>query len=127
MHTLKFAAAFCLAALTLVSPGLTDEKAKPKTTGEPKTNTEVVSPNEEAKRSERSLVFKFKDIKGMHVRDADEKNLAKIEDLMIDMESGKVQYAALSFGGFAGVGNKLFAVPLSALTIKFRERDSHFT
>jgi len=36
---------------------------------------------------------------------------------MLDMRSGKVSYAVLSFGGFLGMGEKLFAVPWGALTL----------
>jgi sporulation protein YlmC with PRC-barrel domain len=42
-------------------------------------------------------------------------NLGKIETFMIDPEEGRVAYAVLSFGGFLGMGNKLFAVPMQAL------------
>jgi primosomal protein N' len=48
-------------------------------------------------------------------------HLGKIEDLMIDLENGKVAYAVLSFGGFLGLGNKLFAVPWEALSVRPHE------
>jgi len=51
-------------------------------------------------------------------------NLGKIEDLMIDPELGRVSYAVLSFGGFLGVGNKLFAVPMQAM--KLSRQDKRF-
>jgi hypothetical protein len=44
-------------------------------------------------------------------------SLGEIEELMIDLGSGRVAYAVLSFGGFLGVGNKLFAVPFEALEL----------
>jgi hypothetical protein len=34
---------------------------------------------------------------------------------MIDLDDGQVAYAVLSFGGFLGLGDKLFAIPLEAL------------
>ena len=37
---------------------------------------------------------------------------------MIDLEDGQVAYAVLSFGGFLGVGDKSFAIPLEALTFE---------
>jgi sporulation protein YlmC with PRC-barrel domain len=43
--------------------------------------------------------------------------LGSIKELMLDIESGKVCYAVLSFGGFLSLGEKLFAVPWSALTV----------
>ena len=47
---------------------------------------------------------------------ADEK-LGHIEELMIDVEFGRVAYAVLSFGGFLGMGEKLFAIPWPALRL----------
>jgi sporulation protein YlmC with PRC-barrel domain len=44
-------------------------------------------------------------------------DLGKIEELMIDLNSGRVSYAVLSFGGFLGMGDKLFAIPFEALTV----------
>jgi sporulation protein YlmC with PRC-barrel domain len=44
-------------------------------------------------------------------------SLGEIEELMIDLDNGRVAYAVLSFGGFLGVGNKLFAVPFEALEL----------
>jgi sporulation protein YlmC with PRC-barrel domain len=44
-------------------------------------------------------------------------NLGKIEELMVDLNSGRVAYAVLSFGGFLGMGDKLFALPFEALSI----------
>jgi hypothetical protein len=44
-------------------------------------------------------------------------SLGDIKDVMLDLRSGRVTYAVLSFGGFLGMGEKLFAVPWSALTL----------
>ncbi|MBI1354640.1 MAG: PRC-barrel domain containing protein [Acidobacteria bacterium] len=44
-------------------------------------------------------------------------DLGKIEELMIDTESGRVGYAVLSFGGFLGMGDKLFAIPWESLQV----------
>jgi len=49
-------------------------------------------------------------------------NLGKIEDLMIEPERSRVSYAVLSFGGFLGMGNKLFAVPLQAMRLSREEK-----
>ena len=43
--------------------------------------------------------------------------LGSIKDLMMDIQSGRVCYAVLSFGGFLSLGEKLFAVPWSALAV----------
>ncbi len=44
-------------------------------------------------------------------------DLGDIKEFMIDMASGKVAYAVLSFGGLLGMGDKLFAVPWPALAL----------
>jgi sporulation protein YlmC with PRC-barrel domain len=54
---------------------------------------------------------------GDPVHNAMNEDLGKIEDLMIDLSSGRIAYAVLSFGGFLGMGNKLFAVPFRAMKI----------
>ncbi|PUE07065.1 hypothetical protein B9Z51_14340 [Limnohabitans sp. T6-5] len=51
------------------------------------------------------------------------KNLGDIKEIMLDPVSGKVAYAVLSFGGFLGLGEKLFAVPFSALTYNHEQDD----
>ena len=48
--------------------------------------------------------------------DADDK-LGAIKEFMIDMASGRIAYAVLSFGGFLGMGDRLFAVPWQALKL----------
>jgi hypothetical protein len=51
------------------------------------------------------------------VKNRADEDLGKIKELMIDIPSGRVAYAVLSFGGFLGMGDKLFAVPWDALTL----------
>lgn len=46
-----------------------------------------------------------------------EEDLGDIKEIMLDMSTGKVAYAVLSFGSFLGLNEKLFAVPWSALTL----------
>jgi sporulation protein YlmC with PRC-barrel domain len=48
--------------------------------------------------------------------------LGRIEDLMIDLCSGRIAYAVLSFGGFLKMGNKLFAIPWEALKLDAVEK-----
>ena len=44
-------------------------------------------------------------------------DLGKIEELMVNLESGKVEYAVVQSGGVLGVGKKLFAIPFEQLQI----------
>jgi sporulation protein YlmC with PRC-barrel domain len=54
---------------------------------------------------------------GNDVYSTKDEKLGDIKELMIDMASGQIAYAVLSFGGFLGMGDKLFAVPWKALTL----------
>ena len=46
-----------------------------------------------------------------------EEDLGDIKEFMIEMRTGRIAYAVLSFGGFLGMGDKLFAVPWEALKL----------
>ena len=63
-------------------------------------------------------------LSGDRVRNGKGEDLGKIEEIMLDVPTGRVAYAVLSFGGVLGMGNKLFAVPWQALTLN--ERDHEF-
>lgn len=54
---------------------------------------------------------------GDNVKNGGGQDLGKIEDLMINTDTGDVEYAVLSFGGFLGIGDKLFAVPIEAMQV----------
>jgi sporulation protein YlmC with PRC-barrel domain len=59
---------------------------------------------------------------GDKVVNVQNEDLGKIEHLMIDLGTGRIAYAVLSFGGFLGMGDKLFAIPWSALTVDTLEK-----
>lgn len=54
---------------------------------------------------------------GNDVYNQNDEKLGDIKEFMLDMRNGRVSYAVLSFGGFMGLGEKLFAVPWSALIL----------
>lgn len=56
-------------------------------------------------------------ITGTHVTNVKGENLGEIKDLMIDTNTGTVNYAVLSFGGFMGLGDKYFAIPFEAFNV----------
>jgi sporulation protein YlmC with PRC-barrel domain len=61
---------------------------------------------------------------GDSVQNSAGEQLGKVDEIMIDIPSGRVAYAVLSFGGFLGMGNKLFAVPWA--TLRVDEDHKHF-
>ncbi|MHB8493401.1 MAG: PRC-barrel domain-containing protein [Casimicrobiaceae bacterium] len=50
-------------------------------------------------------------------------SLGDIKEVVIDPRSGKVAYAVVSFGGFLGMGEKLFAIPFSAFKYDLPKND----
>ena len=44
-------------------------------------------------------------------------NVGSIKEIMIDVPTGRVAYAVLTVGGFLGIGERLFAIPWSALIL----------
>ena len=62
---------------------------------------------------------------GNDVYNRQEEDLGDIKEIMLDMESGRVAYAVLSFGGILTLGEKLFAVPWNAL--KLDTKNKRFT
>ena len=71
-------------------------------------------------------VHRASKINGMKVKNASGTELGSVNDLVIDMDSGKVRYAALSYGGFLGLGDKLFAVPWSAFEFQYNPSDKDY-
>lgn len=59
---------------------------------------------------------------GNDVYNSQEEDLGDIKEIMLDMESGKVAYAVLSFGGILTLGEKLFAVPWNALKLDTKNK-----
>ena len=54
---------------------------------------------------------------GETVVNAANDTLGDIKEIMLDMRSGRIAYAVLSFGGVLGLGEKLFAVPWEKLAL----------
>lgn len=59
---------------------------------------------------------------GDSVRNSAGEDLGKVDEIMIDIPTGRVAYAVVSFGGFLRMGNKLFAIPWSSLKVDEDEK-----
>lgn len=55
---------------------------------------------------------------GMNIQNDQEESVGEIKDFVLDSRTGKVRYVAVTYGGFLGVGNKMFAVPFEAFQAK---------
>lgn len=54
---------------------------------------------------------------GNSILSSDGDDVGTIKEIMLDVRTGRVAYAVLSSGGFLGIGDKLLAIPWSALTL----------
>jgi sporulation protein YlmC with PRC-barrel domain len=94
-------------------------KAAPKVATTPSKSAE---PIKDTKRfAEHTGLFRASSVVGSSVKDLDGKDAGKIEDLLVDHE-GDISYAVVSFGGFMGIGDKLFAVPWNAVILDREKR-----
>jgi len=62
-------------------------------------------------------------VTGDTVRNMKGEDLGRIEEVMIDLDCGRVAYAILSSGGFLGQGETLRAVPWTALNVDLELRE----
>jgi len=107
-----FAAAFAFAALAGVFQVAAGDDLK---------DNKDLKDTKDQTRVAVAHIFRSGEIIGMPVTNKAGENLGKIDDLVIDMKNGEIRYAALSFGGIAGIGSKLFAVPFQSMTFVFGE------
>jgi sporulation protein YlmC with PRC-barrel domain len=71
----------------------------------------------EVKGTDARRVMSASSLMGDKVVNPEGEDLGKIEEFMIDLDTGCIAYAVLSFGGFLGIGDKLFAIPVQALKL----------
>jgi len=68
--------------------------------------------------SHKPETHRASEIIGMNIDSSKNESIGEVEDLVLDPSSGKVRYAAISVGGFLGIGDKLVAVPWQSLEFK---------
>ena len=61
---------------------------------------------------------------GMNIENGQGKRVGEVRDIVLDANSGRVRYMAVTYGGFLGVGNKMFAVPFEAFKCR-QDPDDH--
>lgn len=54
---------------------------------------------------------------GDSIENSEGDDLGSVNDLMINLLNGQVEYVVVEFGGVLGVGEKLFAIPFSEFTV----------
>jgi sporulation protein YlmC with PRC-barrel domain len=54
---------------------------------------------------------------GDKVENVDGDDLGRIDNLMVNIHTGQIEYVVLEYGSFLGLGGKLFAIPFSELQV----------
>jgi len=72
-------------------------------------------------------VIRASQMHGLNIQNSQGKSVGEIQELVIDANHGRVNYAAVSYGGFLGFGDKLFAVPFEAFRCQQNpdDKDEH--
>ena len=69
------------------------------------TNQEGTNANRPVRRLTATSII------GDDIESPDGESLGTVKNLMIDINQGRIDYVVLKFGGFLGLGQKLFAIP----------------
>lgn len=67
------------------------------------------------------LALRATDFEGLEIRNMQDEELGEVEDVVIDLQSGRVRYIAMSTGGVLGVGSKMFAIPWNAFRYRMAD------
>jgi sporulation protein YlmC with PRC-barrel domain len=62
-------------------------------------------------------VVKLSDLEGINVQNPEGEGVGEINDILINLRAGKVEYLLLSFGGFLGIGEDHYAIPVDAFEV----------
>ncbi|PQO31588.1 PRC-barrel domain-containing protein [Blastopirellula marina] len=68
--------------------------------------------------STTTLARRASNIQGMSIQNEAGKDLGAVRDVVIDTDRAQVKYVAVSYGGFLGLGSKLYAVPFEAFQFR---------
>lgn len=89
------------------------DKSDPSATPQASLRAHVL-PGESTVPTPLGHVARVSDVIGLEVRNLQDEKLGKVNDLGLDMDSGRIVGVIVSTGGVLGVGTSLFAVPPSA-------------
>jgi sporulation protein YlmC with PRC-barrel domain len=122
LHTPKFAVAGLILAIGAVAlaqnPPVPDRA--------PQVRTQITTPHQHDGKVVAATSFPTSKLKGLNVKNTKGENIGSIDDLVIGLADGKVNYAAMSVGGVLGIGDKLFAVPFRELKFNHGKDEMHF-
>jgi sporulation protein YlmC with PRC-barrel domain len=75
---------------------------------------------DKSKTANPDVLYKASVLDGLAVQNDRGESLGKVHDLAIDPKAGRIVYYAVGYGGTAGIGDKLFAVPFDCAKLTER-------
>ena len=114
MFRTKLMLLVAVASLLSWSLGTVTDAQENKTKAVPDKGAAVDKKSDRHDESSQGMAHRASEIQGMSVENSAGKELGTVQDIVIDVRAGQIRYAALSYGGFLGIGDKLFAVPWDA-------------
>lgn len=66
------------------------------------------------------------EIIGLTVKNTAGRDLGTVSDIVLDTQKGNIRYLAISYGGFLGLGDKLFAIPHQSFEWKLDDANKTF-
>lgn len=64
-----------------------------------------------------AAVLSASTLEGEEIVNLQDEKLGSVKEVMLDTGTGRVAYVVLSSGGLLGIGDRLFAIPWSALSL----------
>ncbi len=55
---------------------------------------------------------------GMKIQNSQKESVGQIKDIVVNPMSARIEYVAVTYGGFLGLGDKMFAVPMQAIKVQ---------
>lgn len=71
----------------------------------------------------RGSHFRVSQIIGTNIYNTKDESVGEVKDVVLDANTGRIGYAAVTYGGFLGIGDKMFAVPWEAFQVKTDKND----
>jgi sporulation protein YlmC with PRC-barrel domain len=107
-----------LLALGFASASYAQVSTQPIDTSQPSHTTTAEEHSANYRKGDLSSspkIHRASEVIGLNVMTPDnEDTIGEVDDLVLDSDNGTIRYAAVSVGGFLGIGDKLVAVPWKA-------------
>lgn len=105
--------AAALAASLLGAPAIAQDVQT-----EDKTRTANSVNSDRATAATATRIIRVSELIGLNIQNSQDQAVGEINDLVIDVRDGSIRYAAVSYGGFLGIGDELHAVPFDRFTLR---------